>query len=739
MKTYFERKLVVAFALAAALTLAVGGFAHFTARGQIDDTRRVDHTHSVLAKFREVLSLCQDIQAGHRGFALSGDESFLSRHISAVSDIKNRLGELRRLTADNQSQQKRIDDLDVKLRQYIELSSALVETRRQSGLDVVAQVISTGVGESLMNDIRQTLADISKEEEELLALRHAAAGKSARIAAAVRVALILLIVGLMATMYVAIAREIERRVKAQEETRRAEAFVNSIIENLPNMVFVKDAKELRFRQLNRAGEQLLGYSRQELIGKSDYDFFEKEMADFFTSKDRQVLTGGEVVDIPEEPVETRHKGTRILHTKKVPIDDGNGEPVYLLGISEDITEKKAAEAELRRSQAISQSLFESLPGLYLVLTPDLRIVAASDAYLEATMTKREAILGRGLFDVFPDNPDDPVADGTLNLRASLDRVLQTARPDRMAIQKYDVRSTTGEFVEKYWSPINSPVLGSDRKVEYIIHRVEDVTDFVKRKARPVSDTEELRARMEQMEAEIYRSSQEVQAANRQLQAANKELEAFSYSVSHDLRTPLRSIEGFSQIIEEEYADKLDEEGRSYLQRVRKAVSRMGDLIDDLLQLARITRAEIRKEVVDITALARAVSADLAQSHPDRTVEVTVSEGLQAEADLRLMRVALENLIGNAWKFTGRTRDAVIEVGHLVEKSSPVFYVKDNGAGFDPAYADRLFGAFERLHDAADFPGTGIGLATVHRIVTRHGGRIWAESKPGCGASFFFQL
>lgn len=226
----------------------------------------------------------------------------------------------------------------------------------------------------------------------------------------------------------------------------------------------------------------------------------------------------------------------------------------------------------------------------------------------------------------------------------------------------------------------------------------------------------------------------------ELQAANQELEAFSYSVSHDLRAPLRAIDGFSQALLEDYADKLDDQARDYLNRVRTATQRMGHLIDDMLTLSRVTRAEMRRETVDLSALAADVIAELQKSEPLRRVDWHIESGLVAEGDAPLLRVVLVNLLGNAWKFTGKTANAQIEFGALNNaEGAPGFFVRDNGAGYDMAYADKLFGAFQRLHLASDFPGTGIGLATVQHIVHRHGGRLWAEGAVGKGATFYFTL
>lgn len=540
-----------------------------------------------------------------------------------------------------------------------------------------------------------------------------------------------------------------------------------------------------------------------------------------------------------------------------------------------------------------RALFEFAPGHYLVLNPDLEIVAVTNAYLKATMTKREEILGRGIFDVFPDNPDDVSADGVSNLRRSLERVLKDRRADTMAVQKYDVRrpeSEGGEFEERYWSPVNTPIFDSKGEIAHIIHEVLDVTDFVQVKQE--YRLQSSRHTPDQAEAEIYLRAQEVQAANEQLraineevqreiavrrkveedlrrhrkelqdyidtmstlnakvsptgqfllvnkiaqlasglsqrelmdtnftegqwftfdpvvqsrvqqafdqavkgtainyeeklfvfgrtididfslvpvrgsdgnvafivaeardistlkqveadlrrrssqlEAANEELEAFSYSVSHDLRSPLRSIDGFSQALLEDYSDVVDSRGQGYLAKVRAAAQRMADLIDDLLDLSRLTRSEMSFERVDLTAIANGIGRELRKLDPDRKVEFSISDGITAYGDAALLRIVLDNLLGNAWKFTGKSPEARIEVG-VTEDGS--FFVRDNGVGFDMQYADRLFNAFQRLHAATDFQGTGIGLATAQRIIQRHGGRIWAVGEVDRGATFFFRL
>jgi len=252
----------------------------------------------------------------------------------------------------------------------------------------------------------------------------------------------------------------------------------------------------------------------------------------------------------------------------------------------------------------------------------------------------------------------------------------------------------------------------------------------------------LRELREEADRETARAQAQLLETQRQALAAetaNKELESFSYSVSHDLRAPLRGIDGFSQALVEDEAERLSSRGQNYLQRIRAAAQRMAELIDDLLRLSRVSRADFRKEQVDLSALVTTVANELRKANPDRNVELVVKPNVTANADARLIRITLENLLGNAWKFTSKAEAARVEFGTRDEDGNLVYFVRDNGAGFDMKYADKLFGAFQRLHTDKEFPGTGIGLATVQRIVLRHGGRIWVDAAVGSGATFQFTL
>jgi light-regulated signal transduction histidine kinase (bacteriophytochrome) len=243
-------------------------------------------------------------------------------------------------------------------------------------------------------------------------------------------------------------------------------------------------------------------------------------------------------------------------------------------------------------------------------------------------------------------------------------------------------------------------------------------------------------------ADIIDSKQvedQLQQRTIELEASNKELEAFSYSVSHDLRAPLRSITGFSNVLLEDYSKELDDEGKSYLKKISDSGELMGQLMDDLLKLSRVTRSDLTMEKLDLSNMAQKIISDLVKEEPKRKVKVTIAPDITANGDKNLLGLALQNLLGNSWKYTGKTAEPRIEMGTVEHDGKMAYFVRDNGAGFDMTYANKLFMPFQRLHKATEFAGTGIGLATVQRIIRRHGGEVWAEAKVGEGATFYFTL
>ena len=259
-------------------------------------------------------------------------------------------------------------------------------------------------------------------------------------------------------------------------------------------------------------------------------------------------------------------------------------------------------------------------------------------------------------------------------------------------------------------------------------------DYIRKPLNPALVTARIR-----MHLALAEQSRALRQRTEQLESLNRELEAFSYSVSHDLRAPLRAIRGFSLALQQDCGEQLGEQGRDYLQRVMAAGERMEELIVDILALSRVSRSQFETGSVDLSRLVRTTAEVICQQHARSNISISVQEGIEARGDVRLLRIAMENLLENACKFTSQTEHAKIEFGMRIEEGVPVYYVRDNGAGFDPRYADKLFVPFQRLHNNGDYPGTGIGLATVQRVISRHGGRIWGKSGVGQGAEFCFTL
>jgi PAS domain S-box-containing protein len=362
--------------------------------------------------------------------------------------------------------------------------------------------------------------------------------------------------------------------------------------------------------------------------------------------------------------------------------------------------REHAEHALRSSEERYHLLFESNPHpVWVFDLENLTVLDVNSAALHSYGYSREEFLALTIKDI---RPAEDVCEALESLsKAPSDSVIQGT---------WRHRKKDGTIIEV--EVISHPLLYAGKQARLVV-----ATDITERK----------------------RAEREILVRSAQLEAANKELEAFSYSVSHDLRAPLRSIDGFSQALLEDYDRVLDNAGKNYLGRVRAATQRMGALIDDLLNLSRVTRSEMHREKLNLSLLARSVAEELRKAEPDRQVEIQVEEGLVAEGDSRLLRIVLENLLGNAWKFTSKHERARIEFGKLQRNGTRAFFVRDDGAGFDPAYSTRLFGAFQRLHAVTEFPGTGVGLATVQRIIHRHGGRLWAEGEIEKGATFGFTL
>lgn len=381
----------------------------------------------------------------------------------------------------------------------------------------------------------------------------------------------------------------------------------------------------------------------------------------------------------------------------------------------EIGKRKRIEDALRQARRKYRDIFENVVEGVFQATLTGEVISQNPAFLD--------LLGFGATQDFRAGGNS-FPDNLLEQREIWeDFLFQVNQLGSVARYETRTRRSDGSFV---WVHLSGR-LAHDRTTDttYVDGSIQDIT--VQKKAR--EEIHKLNAELEQR----------VRKRTADLESAMRELEAFSYSVSHDLRAPLRAIDGFSQVLVEDYAHVLDEESRDYLDRVRKATQRMGDIIDDILHLSRVSRSEMDRQETDLSAMAREIIIELSEAEPELDVDVRIQEDMRMVVDPRLVRHMLQNLLSNAWKFSSKTERPAIEFGSSRSKGKTVFHVRDNGAGFDMKYADKLFGAFNRLHRPEEFEGTGIGLAIAHRVVRRHGGRIWADGNVGQGATFYFFL
>ena len=504
--------------------------------------------------------------------------------------------------------------------------------------------------------------------------------------------------------------EIAERKRAEEKLHAAALYARSLIEASPDPL-VTISREGRITDVNKATEQVTGRSRSELIGT--------DFSDYFTERDKarqgyqEVFAQGFVKDYPLAIRHLSGRITEVLYNASVYRNE-TGAVAGVFAAARDITERMQIEQALRRSEERMRRFFErQLVGM-AITSPQKGWVEVNDKLCQMLGYTREELTHLTWSEMT--YPEDLAPDV-----GQFERLL-AGEIEGYMLEKRFLRKD-GSIV--FTNLAVGCVRAADRSVDYVLALLEDITERKRAEQEVRSLNAELEQRVTQRTAE--------------LEAANKELEAFAYSVSHDLRAPLRSIDGFSAALLEDYADKVDDEGKDYLRRLRAASQRMAQLIDDILNLSRVTRSELVREQVDLSALARAVAAELQQGEPERRVEFAIQDGLVTNGDNRLLRLVLVNLIGNAWKYTGNHESAHIAFGQTTADGGPAYFVRDDGAGFDMEYAAKLFIPFQRLHAPEEFPGLGIGLALVQRIIRRHGGAIWAEGAIERGATFYFRL
>ena len=702
-----SRKLeLLAFGFALALVLFVDYLAYRSAEVQVGTAGWVEHTHEVLGELDGVLIACIDAETGWRGFALTGDDALLQPYRDAEARTTRHLARLRTLVADNPAQIARLDDLEPRVKRRLELlDEAVAEQQRRARHERVQLAVDTLRGSEEMNGLRAGLAAMFATERSLLFQREARTAESVKLSRVAQLAGGALSIVLLTLAVFRLQRALREREESERRARDREADLAITLESIGDGVIATDASGVVTR-INPVAQQITGWEVSSAVGKPIDEVF--HLVHDTKSRDvpnpvQDALRTNAIVEIDDAAVLLAKDGQRRrVADSAAPIRGPDGAVRGAVLVFRDITKTLEDARSLRRTHAFLDSILENIPDMVFVKdAQDLAFVRFNRAGETLLGLKRDDLIGKTDFAFFA--PDQA--------KAFVDKDRETLRGKVLVDIPEEPLTTAGGV--RWLHTKKVPVLGEDGEPEYLLGISADITErrrdeFALRQSKDATET------------------------------AHRELEAFSYSVAHDLRAPLRSIDGFSQALLEDHGDKLDEEGKSHLVRVRKAAQRMAELIDDLLALARVSRSELARVSVDLSMVAREVG-DQARTAHNPKAELVVADGLTVSSDPRLLRVLLENLLGNAFKFSSKRDDARIEVGQRTENGEVVTFVKDNGAGFDLAAAKKLFTAFQRYHRPNEYEGTGIGLATAQRIVSRHGGRIWAESTPGGGATFSFVL
>jgi PAS domain S-box-containing protein len=716
MNPVFERRIALGYSVVLVALVAIVIMAFQNASVLVRTNQRLTALHQFATELDAIVMLLSDAESGQRSYLVTGDERYLEPYLVAQATVDQRLAHLAALGAHDPAHAEQIAALEPLVQTRLARLQTGIAIRRSEGLDAVREYILTGNDRALAGEIRAILGAMSAEETRQIDQQIEAATGSGRTTP-IAFALITALAGVsLISSHYFFRREIQARQEAAASAAAYAEEIRDLYDYAPCGYHALDERG-NFVRINATELGWLGYTGDEVLGKLSFaDVVAPMSRVVFQDRYACFLKAGTIDDLELE-MARKDGSTFTAVLSATALRDAGGAFLRCRSTLFDITDRRQAEAQERRTQALMRQMIEVMPlGVWLLD--------------EAGNVTLDNPAGRRIWD------GDSTSSG-----AGVDDRARTHQGRR-------VRSGNSIAAHE-WSGVRAIAQGETTINEEIeIECFDGARRAILSSAVPLHDDQQVIGAVvinldvtpqKAADAEIRRLNEDLERRARDLAAVNRELEAFSYSVSHDLRAPLRSIHGFSTALLEDYAAAIDDPGRDFLHRIRNASQRMAQLIDDLLGLSRVTRAELNRQTIDLTQMALSIVDELRAGQPERNVRVEIRPDLTVNADPHLVRVVLANLLGNAWKFTAKRPDALIQVGANAENGERVFFVRDNGAGFDMTYADKLFGAFQRLHRYDEFEGTGVGLATVQRIVHRHGGRIWAQAAVNAGAEFRFTL
>ncbi len=701
MSLSVERKTTTGFVMALILVVVIGVVAYSNGQQFVTTNQLVTHTVEVLGELEATLARVTDAETNQRGFVITGYPSYVDAYEVAQLRMGESLARLVELTADNPDQQVSLGFLQVLISEKFAITDNAIQLRRTGGFREAQQLALTGRGTQIMDNIRAIIQAMKDTEHALLDSRRSQSEATATNALLTFAAFTLVAAALLTAVYILINRDITGRKEAEEAVRRYADEIQDLYDNAPCGYHSLDGDNI-IVQMNQTELDWLGYTREEVVGKLKCTDVIADESLLVLHENMPVLKERGWVHDLEFTMKRKDGSTFTALVNSTAIKDKAGNFFRTRSTVMDITDRKRIEEALRVSEERWRSLVQSAPDM--IATFDLKGCLQFMNRLPDNVEMQD-VIGKSMWDVVLPHQ-----------REGLVKAVEQVRQTGEAVS----HEITNTLSRRHYTSHIGPI----RVAGEIVGFITTSTDITDRK---------------RIEDQIKRLNRDLERRTLELETSNKELEAFSYSVSHDLRAPLRAMNGFSKQLHEKYGADLPERALHYLSRIQQNSERMGRLIDDLLMLSRLGRQTLSLRSVNPNEVVREVLRDLNAGEEYAQTRITLDDLPTCQADATLLKQLYLNLLTNALKFSSRKESPHVHIGFQREPDECVYFVKDNGIGFDMQYAGKLFGVFERLHSSNEFGGTGVGLATVHRVVQRHGGRIWANAAPDEGAAFYFTL
>lgn len=705
----FEKKVFIGFIFISLLVLSVTTYTLVNMSNLINRANADKHSLDILKSIEEIHIACLDIETGVRGYLITGDTSYLRPYYVGNALLDSTLLELSHLDTLDTKYNHDLKYLNKFSSELKIISTQLVEAERSQKTDTTYRSKQIIAAKELMDKIRVTINYIESENRNILQSLNKQ-NKNLAISTQYSFVITLIVfLASLATLFIIILSEFKRRKKVEQELIETQQFLDSLVEYSPNIIFSKDTRG-KYRFINYAFEKFVGKPKSEIIGKADEEIFFKPNTIQLIRNDKEVLSQRRPIVFEEKTTNNSGSESYFL-TTKFPIFDKNNEVKFICGISVDITERVVSELILKESTDRIYDLYNNAPCGYLSVARDGLILDINETLLTWLAYERDEIVNKMYFHEF-------IHDDSKKILYEYSEYVKNK--DYQKVAAFDCKYVN-KFGDLFIGRTSSSFIFNDQG-EFTSSRtvILDVT------------------KLKNAEEDILKLNLELDSNNKQLMSLNSELESFSYSVSHDLRSPLRAIDGFAKIILEDYSNVLDTEGLRLLNIIINNTNKMSILIDDLLDFSRLGRRYINLSNIRLFNMISDILIEL-NINKRYQIDLDIPKDLIIQGDHSMIKVVFTNLINNAIKYSSKVNSPKIKIYNLDNEHNFIFCVEDNGVGFDMEYKNKLFKVFQRLHSETEYEGTGVGLALVHKIIEKHGAEVWAESIKNVSTKFFLKF